>query len=731
MRRVTLAQLFGAATFAVAIVVGVAFAWFTESSRASILKSSQRQQDLVARRVETRVVRELGRAQRVLEDVERGIHAGSMKVDPAQGGALEASLFTRILDDSHLEEVTFTSATLDGYSPNGDARIAPDSRWQLSVYRGSSGAILTKSTRRESGADGPFVAEIRDRGPDTTFASASFVPAGGAPDPTVHPTFSVIVSQAQHGKAVWSDLHWSELDGALSPRDRRVVVSVQKAIDDAAGRFVGVVRVGLVTNELDAIARPQASPGDPEDVQRVALLATAPHGGAPRIVARLDPADRMTTLDDEIRVDASRPPPEIRALLGSSFVHGLDRRHPNAAGSLVVDGAPWLATLREIDLGEGGTAGWMVAVLAPEERYTTDLRAFERMFVAAFAVTLAMVLAIAATTLIAMRRGLSRITAATTRMRAFDFAPVSDQSAIRDVDDVMHGLERAKTVVRAMGKYVPIDLVQRLYSSNEEPKLGGEMIDVSLMFTDIEGFTTLAEKLPPDELAKRLGDYLAAMTTAIEATGGTIDKYIGDAVMALWNAPTPVPDHAVHACRATLACLKAARALYASSSWKGLPALTTRFGLHEARVMVGNFGAPTRLSYTALGDGVNLAARLEPLCKQYGVVVLVSEAIVRRAKGDFVFRRIDRVAVKGKSASIDVYELLGATGDAIANLELARRYEQAFDAYLERDFSKAASLCERQREEDPPSAVLWARCVEMEKAPPPEGWSGVHVATSK
>jgi adenylate cyclase len=305
----------------------------------------------------------------------------------------------------------------------------------------------------------------------------------------------------------------------------------------------------------------------------------------------------MVTIDDEIRVEAVRPPPEMRALFGSAIVKDLDPRHPNAAGSLVVDGAPWLATLREVDLGEGGTAGWMVAVLAPEERYTADLRAFERMFLGAFAITLAIVLGIAATTLAAVRRGLSRITTATTRMRGFDFAPASDSSAIRDVDDVMHGLERAKTVVRAMGKYVPIDLVRRLYSSNEEPKLGGEMIDVSLMFTDIEGFTTLAEKLPPSELAKRLGDYLAAMTTAIEGTGGTIDKYIGDAVMALWNAPTPVPGHAIQACRATLACMKASRELYASCSWKGLPALVTRFGLHEARVMVGNFGAPTRLAY--------------------------------------------------------------------------------------------------------------------------------------
>ncbi len=726
-RRLTLGQLFGGATVAIAVVVVLAFTLFVRASRASILKESQREQDLVAGRVEARVVRELGRAQRVLEDVERGIRAGSVTVDDPL--ALEAHLFTWVVDDVHLEEVTVTHASLLGYDAKGEAQLAPDGRWQLSVYRTSDGIITTKATR--PGNDATYAVTVRERDKDAKFAMAPFRSAGSAPDPTTHPTFSVAAEESHHGMPLWSDLHWSELDQASPQHQRRVVVSVQKAIEDGAGHFLGVVRIGLVTNELDAIARVQSSPGDAENVQRIALLATAPKHGAPRLVARIDPADRVVTEDDEIRVVADHPPPEIRELLRSPIVHGLDRNHPNAAGSLVVDGEPWLATLREIDLGEGGTAGWMVAILAPESRYTADLADFERKFVSTFAITIGVLLAIGAATVFALRRGLSNLTNATTRMRSFDFEPASNRSRIKDVDEVMYGLERAKTVVRAMGKFVPMDLVRRLYESNEEPSLGGEMLDVALMFTDIEGFTTLAEKLPPDELAMRLGDYLAAMTTAIEATGGTIDKYIGDAVMAIWNAPTRVPDFGLHACRATLACMKATKELYASKAWAGLPALTTRFGVHEARVMVGNFGAPTRLTYTALGDGVNLAARLEPLCKQYGVVTLVSEAVVEAAKDEFVFRRIDRVAVKGKTTGIDVYELLGAKGDEIAELARARSYEQAFDAYLARDFERAVTLVAPLAGEDPPSAVLAARCRQLIASPPPPAWTGVHVASSK
>ena len=751
MLRPTIGQFFAAAALAVVAVVVTAFVLFVNTSHASILKAAERQQDAAAHRVEARVVGELGRAARALDDVEHAIRTGAVVVDdPA---SLEGNLFTRVSWDTHLEEIAFTRATLVRYQPNGEAELAPAGRWQLSVSRTSKGAIVTRSTR-PSGEAGPYEVAVRERAPDARFDGAPFHPAGTAPDPTGHHTFTVIAEKAQRNQAIWSDLHWSERDHGAPPAEQRVVVSVQKTIEDASGQFLGVLRVSLVTSELDHIASAHASaaglaptaglasagvapsPVQPDDVQRVALLATPSTGGTARLVARVDPSDRMVTdLEaDEIRVESDHPPPEVAALLASPIVKGLDQRHPNGEGRLLVDGSPWLATLREIELGgEGGTAGWMVAVLTPEDRYTADLKDFERKFMFVFGTTFALVIAIGVMTIIAMRRGLAHITLTTTRMRAFDFTPADDRSAFRDVDDVMKGLERAKTVVRAMGKYIPIDLVRRLYGENREPALGGELLEITLMFTDLQGFTTLSEKLPPDVLAHRLGDYLEVTTDAIEATGGTIDKYIGDAVMALWNAPTPVPDHARHACRAVLACMAAAEKLYASSAWEGLSPMVTRFGLHKARVMVGHFGAPTRLGYTALGDGVNLAARLEPLCKQYGVVVLVSESIVADAKDEFVFRRVDRVAVKGKTTGIDVYELLGCKHDGIPEerLQRGRRHEEAFEAYLVRDFERAAALLEEQVSVDPPSAVLHARCLALAATPPPADWAGVHVASSK
>jgi adenylate cyclase len=220
------------------------------------------------------------------------------------------------------------------------------------------------------------------------------------------------------------------------------------------------------------------------------------------------------------------------------------------------------------------------------------------------------------------------------------------------------------------------------------------------------------------------------MTAAIHATGGTIDKYIGDAVMAVWNAPTPCADHALRACRAALDCQTALERLY-GDGWGERPRFVTRFGIHSDEVMVGHFGAPDRMSYTALGDGVNLASRLEGLNKQYRTSILVSETVHAAAKDAFAFRRLDRVAVKGRSAGILVYELLGDARSAAFRIGMAHAYECALDHYFERRFGEAAAALLGQAVEDPPSAALLERCREYEAAPPPPDWDGVYVSRVK
>ncbi|HEX3594215.1 MAG TPA: adenylate/guanylate cyclase domain-containing protein [Polyangiaceae bacterium] len=721
--RPTLGQVFLAALVASAVVVSVAASAVVSGSRASILDASDRQRRAEAHRIEARVAASLGRAERVLGKVERAVR--TQAVDPADRGRVEGLLFTELIDEPALEEVTFTHARLSREGDSGSpVSFEAGERWQLSLHRTPDGRILTHDVRMDGKV---FTASERDHGPGPSLEGARLVSAGPGVDPTLHPTFSVIAGRAQRGRAIWSDLHYSELDQRAS--ERRVVLSVQRSIDDPAGHFVGVARVALLTSDLDAIVKASTST-EPDDPHRVALLAVSAADRTARLVARVGPDDRIEEVGDDLRIASSRPPNEIAALLESPLVHGLDTERPSGGGVLDVNGEKYLVTLEPLSVANGGTEGWLAAVIVPEAHYTKDLVRLEHLLLLLAGGTLALVIAIGTVTLGVVRRGLREVTRTTASMRVFDFTPRHAAGKIREIDDVARGLERAKTVARAMGKYVPLDLVRRLYESNEEPALGGELSELSLLFSDIEGFTSLSEKLTPDALAAKLGLYLEAMTTAIEATGGTIDKYIGDAVMAFWNAPQPTPAHAKRACEAVVSCKAALARLYASAEWSGLPSLVTRFGLHEAEVMVGHFGAPTRLSYTALGDGVNLAARLEPLCKQYGVTALVSHTIAEDAAPEFAFRRIDRVAVKGKARGIDVYELLGKSAEPIPRLTEARRYEQAFAAYLSRDFVRAMDLLDEQPE-DHPSQVLRARCKLFKAAPPPLDWDGVHHASSK
>ena len=285
--------------------------------------------------------------------------------------------------------------------------------------------------------------------------------------------------------------------------------------------------------------------------------------------------------------------------------------------------------------------------------------------------------------------------------------------------------------MRIWGKYAPMDLVRRLYREKSEPVLGGELMEISIMFSDIKGFTTLSEQLDPNRLADMLGLYLDTLSRIIQQdTHGTIDKYIGDAIMTIWNAPEPVPDHPRMACLAALRCRDAARSLVQTPEWREFPAFETRFGLHCAKALVGHFGARDRMNYTAIGDAINLTSRLEGLNKLYGTSIIASRTIVDRANQDFDFRFLDVVAVKGKSDPITIYELLGTKGVLEHSHEVVSAYETAFSAYAAGDFERALSALQ-ENASDPPSTVLIERCKAFLQVPPPADWHGIYISASK
>ena len=387
----------------------------------------------------------------------------------------------------------------------------------------------------------------------------------------------------------------------------------------------------------------------------------------------------------------------------------------------------YLLTYREIE----NSQDWILGIVVPQSYYVGTLQETQKHLLLITGGIICFICLGGFIVQRSLKREQQKIIDETLKMHNFDFKASQPRSIFKDVYTILSDLELAKTAMRAMSKYVPIELVKQLFQSQKDPVLGGEVQEISILFTDIQNFTSLAEKLPVNELATALGGYLKVMTQVIQnRRHGIIDKYIGDGIMALWNTPTPLPNHAQIACQATLDCTTALQELFASPEWQGLPRFETRFGLHKDRVMVGYFGAPDRLNFTALGNGVNVASRLESLNKYYGSSILVSESIYKSAQEDFIFRLLDFVTLKGETEEIKVYELIGKKGEKLEMTTIISKYEQALHAYRKRLFTEAMNLLKDQLH-DLPSRSLHTRCVQFLQNPPPASWNGTFIYTAK
>jgi adenylate cyclase len=260
-----------------------------------------------------------------------------------------------------------------------------------------------------------------------------------------------------------------------------------------------------------------------------------------------------------------------------------------------------------------------------------------------------------------MSRSLNTITDQAVKLQnlaAPDRSPVT--SRIKEIHGLGSAMELAQRAIWSFAHFVPKEIVQRIVDNSISTELGGVREEITVVFTDVRDFTTIAEAADPDILMHQTSRYFSALTEAFLAEGGTIDKFIGDAVMVFWNAPNPQPDHVERACRAALAGRRASEKLNADFEAEGLKPFFTRFGIHVGEAVVGNLGSTERMNYTALGNTVNLAARLEGLNKQFGTAILVSEGVYLRVQHCFEFRPLESVVAKGMTKGTRVFELVGA-----------------------------------------------------------------------
>ncbi|MEW5900476.1 MAG: adenylate/guanylate cyclase domain-containing protein [Acidobacteriota bacterium] len=274
--------------------------------------------------------------------------------------------------------------------------------------------------------------------------------------------------------------------------------------------------------------------------------------------------------------------------------------------------------------------------------------------------------------------------------------------------------------------YLSPDVIERIIQNPSLLRLGGEKREISSFFSDVAGFTTLSEALSPEDLVSLLNEYLSEMTDIILSAGGTLDKYEGDAIIAFWNAPLEQADHALRACRAALLCQKRLAELRPHFQEKYGHTVAMRIGLNSGPAVVGNMGSSRRFDYTAIGDAVNLAARLEGACKQYKIPLLAGEEAYRRVKNEIAAREVDIIRVVGKKAAVAVYEIIGErSGLAVEESDRLRRYEKAREAYKRREWEGAALLF-AELGEDAVARLYLDRCQRLKQSPPAEDWDGVY-----
>ncbi|HTT31981.1 MAG TPA: CHASE2 domain-containing protein [Methylomirabilota bacterium] len=300
--------------------------------------------------------------------------------------------------------------------------------------------------------------------------------------------------------------------------------------------------------------------------------------------------------------------------------------------------------------------------------------------------------------------------------------------------------EKEKRRVRsAFGQYLSPEVIRRLLVN---PRLvDPKKTEITVMFSDIRGFTTISEKLDAQDLALFLNQYLSDMTSLVFDHQGTLDKYIGDAVMAFWGAPFEEPGHAGKACNTALKMMARVREMQKKWEAEGKPHLDIGIGLNTGLASVGNMGSALRYGYTALGDSVNLSSRLEGLNKDYGTHILVNETTYAAAQEDgFVFRELDLIRVKGKLQPVTIYELIGRAGESSIygttnevgeRLELFRLARALYSQRQWADAQKGFQAILDRWPDDGPSRAYWKRCQDYLFEEPPSGWDGVFTMTHK
>ncbi len=548
-------------------------------------------------------------------------------------------------------------------------------------------------------------------------------------DPRWRPWYANAVDR---GNATWSSVYTFSSSGRFYASGK-VGVTVSAPVYASDGVLAGVVGIDIVLEQLSdfletlTIGQNGRAFLFTNDGQGVAYgsLRIAEDGIQPEVL------QSMTTIDDMAARSAfTALQQRVGAETGGVFTR-LDESHQFRFD---MDGRTYLAAFAPLQ--DPRVPPWNVGIVVPQDDFVGELISTYFITASVSVATLVLVILVSLYISSMITKPIRQLTAEADRIRNLELdGAIVAASPFTELHNMTEAFERMKSGIRSFKKYIPSDLVSFLIRSGQDAVLGGKTQEVSIFFSDVADFTTIAETLTPNELVNHLGDYLGNFSGIIADTGGTVDKYIGDAVMAFWNAPTSVAQHAHAACLSAIRCRQKLIALRRTWKESELPLLYTRIGLHVGDVVVGNMGSEERLNYTILGDPVNLTSRLEGLAKTYGVVILASEDIRARTEDAFAFRRIDRVMVKGKTIPVTVYELVGERDRCTDEItRWIETYERGLEAYFAQAWDAAEADMKRvleMRPRDRAASLFLTRIENFRSAPPGAGWDGVAQFTTK
>jgi adenylate cyclase len=504
------------------------------------------------------------------------------------------------------------------------------------------------------------------------------------------------------GQHIWTDIY--VFDVSRKPGLNTAITLNHRS----SGDLVGVVSIAI---ELERISRYLAGltslrSGSAFIIDREGHLVAFPDPREITRPSRIPDQPELTPLKDSYH-------PMLQVAQAGIVQSGLKLEELSATRQMVTEGPNGGRYF--LTLAPSVRDGWLIGTVIPEKDFMGPIEAnYVRL---ALAVLIA-VLVVGAMAIVVSRylfvAPLQRLMGETRKIAQFDLDDVRRvPSPLIEIDALSNSIEQMSRGLGSFRRYLPADLVRTLMDKGVVAELGGERRTMSVMFMDLEGFTALSERMG-HRVVPILGDYFGAMSGAIQDQRGTIDKFIGDAVMAFWGAPHYDEDHPSLVCRAALDCAARMEDLRGDWARRGLPELNIRIGINSGRMVVGNIGSPDRLNYTVIGDPVNLAARLEGMNREFGTSILISQHTFELAKYDIIARRLDAVKVKGKSEPVAVFELLAMRDEAgnAAGFEWVALFEKGLDAYADRRWHEAAQNFRAvidMRGQDAPSQVFLTR----------------------